>query len=139
MCKKIDYARVRATAATMAAAEHVRCACGDYGDWDHSVSGTSGPAQKPCVWAGCPNCRGSALGVPVGADDLRYARKHGLDGVLAEERVYADVRRIIAAARPDLDIVSVRKHCDHIYLAGSSDGARVYVDIQARRITGYGS
>lgn len=42
-----------------------RCACGARPSWQHLVSGTTGtPAQRVC-WAGCPYCRGTAVGPAV--------------------------------------------------------------------------
>jgi hypothetical protein len=60
-------------AETLLAATHARCGCGDTGDWSHSVSGTSG--MDKCVWAGCANCGGSAIGSPVLLSDLKKWKK----------------------------------------------------------------
>lgn len=43
--------------------QRVRCGCGSYGTTDDSISGSAG--DKPAVWLGCPNCSGSALGLPL--------------------------------------------------------------------------
>lgn len=56
-------------AETLIAATNVRCACGDHGDWSESISGTSW--DQPCVWAGCGNCRGTAIGTPVSSREYR--------------------------------------------------------------------
>lgn len=65
----------RDIAATMAAAENTRCVCGDYGSWDRTIGGTSGPGMSPCVWASCPNCRGTAIGAPLLAAEYREANR----------------------------------------------------------------
>ena len=78
-------ARIQQVAATMVRAENSRCGCGRHGSWEHDISGTSG--DRPCVWAGCPVCRGTAVGVPVLAIELRYALRHST--VLARERKIA--------------------------------------------------
>jgi hypothetical protein len=78
-------ARIKQVATTMVRAENTRCACGAHGSWDDTVSGTSG--DRPCVWAGCPNCAGTAVGVPVLTIDLRYANRYPAD--LARERKIA--------------------------------------------------
>ena len=72
-----DRARAAAVEERLRAAENTRCACGSYGSWDDSISGSSG--DRSCVWAGCPNCSGSAIGRPILTTDLawyeRYAKK----------------------------------------------------------------
>jgi hypothetical protein len=76
------------------AAMNQRCGCGYAGDWDHPVFGTSG--DKPCVWAGCPTCRGQAVGVPLLAPDYRawerltLAEQRSLIAVAAIRRVFGD-------------------------------------------------
>jgi len=71
---KMTGVQVQELAETMHRATLVRCGCGSYGSWDHAIRGTSG--GDPCVWAGCPNCSGTALGCPVTADEFAYARSH---------------------------------------------------------------
>jgi hypothetical protein len=63
--------------AAIRAAENTRCACGYHGSWDDDdvVHGTTG-YQVPTVWAGCPNCTGSAVGVPITPDELAWYRRH---------------------------------------------------------------
>ena len=78
-------ARIQAVAEIMVRAEKTRCACGRYGSWDDDISGTSG--DRACVWAGCPNCRGTAVGVPVLAIELRYVNRFKAE--LARERKIA--------------------------------------------------
>lgn len=65
--------RMLEVARCLVAATRVRCACGNTGDWSESVSGTSG--DRPCVWAGCGNCSGQAVGAPVLTAHLREWRK----------------------------------------------------------------
>ena len=77
--------RIQAVAERMVRAENTRCGCGRHGSWEHTISGTSG--DRPCVWAGCPNCRGTAVGVPVLAIELRFATRHANE--LARERKIA--------------------------------------------------
>lgn len=79
------------TAGVLLAATRTRCGCGNYGDWSASVSGTSG--LHPCVWAGCTNCRGSAVGVPVLRADLAAFRK-----LPAAEQVHMIARAAVLAA-----------------------------------------
>lgn len=62
-----QHVRMMECAASMLAATRSRCGCGNHGDWSCDVSGTSG--DRPCVWAGCANCRGTAVGVPVSQAD----------------------------------------------------------------------
>lgn len=69
-----DHVRAAACRERIEAAERTRCACGSLGSWDHSVSGTTGGAA--CVWAGCPNCSGSAVGRPIRAADLSWYERH---------------------------------------------------------------
>ena len=93
--KAVDHARLATIAKTMVAAENKRCACGDYGTWDSTISGTSG--STPCVWASCSNCRGSAIGSPVLASDMRYWRQHGTEQMLVNQRIMAIAEREMAA------------------------------------------
>lgn len=69
-----DRVRAKAVEARLAAAEQARCACGDHGDWSCSLSGTS--FDRPCAWAGCPNCSGQALGQPILMSDLRWYERY---------------------------------------------------------------
>ena len=62
--------RMAAIRQRLAEAKSARCACGYCRSWDHSVSGTSG--VHDVVWAGCPNCSGSAIGRPILAADLAW-------------------------------------------------------------------
>ena len=78
-------ARIRAVAERMVAAENTRCGCGRHGSWEHTISGTSG--DWACVWAGCPDCRGTAVGVPVLAVHLRFVNRFKAE--LARERKIA--------------------------------------------------
>jgi hypothetical protein len=100
-------ARINDVAETMVAAENVRCACGDHGSWEHTISGTSGPGNTPCVWAGCPNCTGRAVGIPVLLSDLRYARRQPAE--LDAARQYAAAK--LAAERHGAGYTSLGDPC----------------------------
>jgi len=82
---KIDFPRLEKIADTMVAAEHKRCACGHYGTWEDTISGTSG--MQACIWASCENCTGSAIGSPVLASDMRYWENYGSEQLLVDRRV----------------------------------------------------
>lgn len=73
----LDHVRAAACEVRIKDAEQAKCACGSPGSWDESISGSSG--NQSCVWAGCPNCRGTAVGRPILTTDLmwyeRYAKK----------------------------------------------------------------
>jgi hypothetical protein len=79
------------------AAEETRCPCGDTGSWDDTVSGTS--EDKPCVWAGCPNC-GSAIARPLLRPDynawlkLPLQRQRELVAQAAVRRVFGDAVKV---------------------------------------------
>lgn len=65
-----DAVRVRACEARIKAATLVRCACGSMGVWSASVVGTTDCGAA--VWAGCPNCSGTAIGRPIRRGDLEW-------------------------------------------------------------------
>jgi hypothetical protein len=103
MIKMKTVERVLSIRATLRAAEQARCACGDSGSWedDDVVYGTSGCANTPVIWAGCPNCTGSAVGRPVKAADLAWYQEHAsayaaqiemADAVAAARRLHPDER-----------------------------------------------
>ncbi len=77
------------------AAEHVACACCSTGSWteEDRVYGTSG--DRDVVWAGCPNCRGTAIGSPISAVDLAWAERQ--PEALAAARRKAEIKRAILA------------------------------------------
>jgi hypothetical protein len=68
------HVRAEAVQERLRAAENARCACGDTGSWEHAIYGTSGGSD--CVWAGCPNCSGQAIGRPILAADLAWYERH---------------------------------------------------------------
>lgn len=67
-----------------------RCACGARPSWAHLVSGTAGTPAQRVAWAGCPYCRGTAVGPAV--DDAIVTRACG--------------RRSLAAVQAELEAAS---------------------------------
>lgn len=61
--KELTRDELLATAERVYDAMEARCGCGYTGSWEHAVHGTA--EDQPAIWAGCPNCTGSAVGRPL--------------------------------------------------------------------------
>ena len=108
--KETANERMERISGTIVAAENTRCACGYTGDWSEAIHGTSGPAQEPCVWAGCPNCGGSAIGVPMLLTDWRWIVQQS-EAAVAVAHEMAVARRLaqIADGVAPADLGPVKK------------------------------
>ena len=62
-----------------------RCACGSWGTWSETVSGTIG--DHPAIWACCENCSGSAVGGGIAGSDLHRV----VEAIDAANRCEADI------------------------------------------------
>ncbi len=76
--------------------ENAQCACGSSGSWadEDVIYGTSG-LRGNVIWAGCPNCTGSAVGSPIEAAELDWYHAHAAVYATAIEAadVLAEARR----------------------------------------------
>lgn len=84
--------RVHASTLKQMQCGRVRCACGSHGSWSHTVSGSA--HDNPALWAGCDNCRGTAIGYCLTGVAMHAA----IAAIESAERCGADIDEWVDAA-----------------------------------------